>query len=126
MQRTLLKNRQEFWYSTHEGTVPIKSPQGFEKGEKAVRNNPIQAFANISAARGDSEAAIFGISLQYDKSMVFAKGEYPIEETTVLFVDRMPIFKSDGTTDTKHDYVVTRIAASLNYTFVAMSKVNVS
>jgi len=126
VKRTLRRNRQEFWYSLYEGFETIKNEHGHEIGQKVKYSNPVQAFANISAARGESEAAVFGISIQYDKSMVFAKDEYPIDETTVLFIDTKPELNPDESTDTKHDYVVTCIATSLKYTTVAMSRVDVS
>ena len=36
----------------------------------------------------------------------------------------MPTIKTDGTTDTPHDYVVTAIAKSLNGVSIAVKKVN--
>ena len=58
--------------------------------------------------------------------IVIADPKFPIDEYSILWVDSMPEVKEDGTTDTPHDYVVKKVARSLNSVSIAISKVNVS
>ena len=48
----------------------------------------------------------------------------PIDENSVLFVDKLPEYSEDGTP--LYDYVVKRVAKSLNAIAYAIQKVNVS
>ena len=48
----------------------------------------------------------------------------PIDENTVLFIDKEPGYTEDGTP--LYDYIVKRVARSLNSISYAVSKVSVS
>ena len=48
----------------------------------------------------------------------------PMDENSVLFVDKKPEFDSDG--NPIFDYIVKKVARSLNFASYAISKVNVS
>ena len=125
MNRLLKRNKQEFWYRNYIGIEPIYDEYQNETSEhKVIYGNPVQMFANISGEKGEAEIAIFGQDLQYDKSI--ALSSVPFSESCVLYIDRMPIVEDDGSTLTPYDYEVTRIAKTLNYVFVATSRVNVS
>jgi hypothetical protein len=125
VKRLLNRNKREYWFRNYVGLEPIRDEWGNESGEhRIIYSDPVQAFANISAAKGEAEAEVFGNNLQYDKSITLT--DVPFTENCVLFIDRMPVIEDDGTTKTVYDYVVTRIAQSLNYTIVAVSKVNLS
>ena len=88
--------------------------------------NPIEFFANISAAKGETHTRQFGENESYDKVIVLDSDAPSIDEYSILWVDVIPELKEDGTTDTPHDYVVKKVAKSLNVTSIAISKVNVS
>ena len=61
--------------------------------------------------------------VSYDKVIVTDDMDCPIAEDTVLFVDKNPEYK-DG--KPLYDYIVKRVAKSLNSISIAISKVNVS
>lgn len=84
-----------------------------------IYTKPVEMKANISPARGDSTTRQFGETLDYDKVIVFS-GKNPISETSILWIDT----PADG--ETPHDYIVMKVAKSLNSTSLAVKKVTVS
>jgi hypothetical protein len=129
------RNKVRFFYSLYEGREPIKDEYGNVTGEYDVkRGNPIEGYANISAAMGETQTRQFGESEAYDKIIVMGNDAPPINEYSVLWVDTKPQLNYDGslTTDeegnaiTPYDYVVKKVAWSLNGVSIAISKVNVS
>ena len=65
----------------------------------------------------------FGQFVSYDKVIVTDDMDCPIAEDTVLFVDKNPEYKDEKPL---YDYIVKRVAKSLNSISIAISKVNVS
>lgn len=145
--QALKRNKIPFYYCTFESAdVEIVDENGNRTGEKIVMYNaPVQMKANISPATGVSSTEQFGNLDNYDKVIVLC-GESPIDENSVLFIDKEPEFTSvvsynvvestavlgdDEITETayvvpKHDYIVRRVAKSLNGISIAVSKVKVS
>jgi len=129
----LKRNQSEFYYALYEGRFPVLNDSGRPTGEYEIRyGNPIQDYANISAARGEASTQQFGESLDYDKIITISDTD--IDEFSILWVDTMPALDENGAlalddngeTLTPHDYVVTKRAASLNNVAIAIRKVNVS
>lgn len=145
--RALRRNMRTFWYCTFESAnVEIIDENGNRTGEKVVLYNaPVEMKANISPATGVSNTEQFGNLENYDKVIVFC-GDCPVDENSVLFIDHEPEYTSvksfdiqestavlgdDEIVETtyvlpKHDYIVRRVAQSLNGTSIAVSKVKVS
>jgi hypothetical protein len=68
----------------------------------------------------------FGDSESYDKVIVLDDANTPIDEYSILWVDTLPLLNGDGSTDTPHNYVVKKVAKSLNSgVTIAISKVSV-
>ena len=126
--RALMRNKQRFYFAKYVERAPITDEYGNETGEYAVQySKPIEAYGNISAATGETQVQQFGETINYDKVIVMEKGNSQtdgLDEYAVLWVEQMPELKSDGTTHTPHNYVVTKIAHSLNVISIAISKVN--
>lgn len=124
--RTLRRNKVKCYYAEYLGEEKIKNASGLYTGEKRlVYSNPIQLMANVSPATGLSSTEQFGGNIDYDKSVVLEKCPKGFNEYSRLWVDTMPEIKADGTTDTPHDYVVKRIAKSLNSVSAAVARVNI-
>ena len=51
--------------------------------------------------------------------------KFPITVSSIFWIDTLPVFEEDGTTNTPHDYIVKHVAPSLNSVSIAVSKVNV-
>lgn len=122
--RTLERNKQIFYYALWRGKEEIIDDMGRHTGEKRTLYSewmPIKS--NISPAKGESEAELFGNDVQYDRVFVVDDINCPIDENTVLAIDIAP--NERETTDVKpiYDYVVTRKAKSLNFVSYAVAKV---
>lgn len=124
--RCMLRNKTKFYYASYIGEVEIVDEHGNVTGEYEVSfGNPIRATGNISAARGEMQSRQFGESESYDKVIVLDDRDAPIDEQSILWVDTLPLLNEDGSTDTPHDYIVTRVARSLNGVSIAIRKVRV-
>lgn len=124
--RCLERNKQSFWYANYEGEQRPTDGDGFETGERrVVYSSPVQFRANVSPATGNSSVEQFGNSLQYDKVIVTDDLNCPIDEHSVLCIDGAPVTDSNGKL-IEFDYIVKKIARSLNSVSIAVSKVEVS
>ena len=148
------RNKRRFWYALYVGTVEDYDDYGNQTGTHAQYSQPIEAWGNISPARGTAVEAQFGVDDRYDKVLLVDDEDTPIDETTVLWVDKSPYELPVGTqsnngliTDVfRHivvnlgpsqdvpyyspwDYVVRRVGRGLpgfGAAVIAISKVDVS
>lgn len=119
------RNKQEFHYCLYFNSDPITDAEGNETGEHKVGYEAAVAMkANISAATGYAQVEQFGNFITYDKVIVTDDLSCPIDEHTVLFVDKKPEYDKEG--NPLFDYTVRRVAKSLNSVAIAISKVTVS
>nr|DAG07854.1 MAG TPA: hypothetical protein [Caudoviricetes sp.] len=81
---------------------------------------------NVSAARGSLDDEHFGINADYDRTITSCDRNLGIDEASVLWIEKAPEIAPDGSTDTPWDYVVAKIARSINSTTIAIKKVSVS
>lgn len=117
-------NKKPFWYCLYNGSEMIEEG-GYKTGERRLLyGEPKQMSANISAAKGTSEAEVFGTELNYDRVIVTCDMDCPIDEQTVLFVEKEPAYDAAG--NPLFDYVVKRVAKSLNVVNIAISRVEVT
>ena len=125
--RCMERNKQVFYFSSFTDKVEIVDEYGNRTGEyKVLYDNPTKLSGNISAAMGEMQNRQFGESELYDKVIVLGNPNVSIDEYSILWVDTLPKLKEDGSTDTPHDYIVKKIARSLNSVSIAISKVTVS
>lgn len=133
--RCMSRNKVRFYYAPYEGKEPITDEYGNVTGEYDVKHgNPKEHFANISAAKGETTTRQFGENESYDKVIVMDNDAPAIDEYSILWVDTVPQLEADGSLSkdedgkvlTPHDYVVKKIARSMNSVSIAISKVNVS
>lgn len=121
------RNKQVFYFSSFTDKVGLVDEYGNRTGEyKVLYDNPTKLSGNISAAMGEMQNRQFGESELYDKVIVLGNPNVSIDEYSILWVDTLPTLKEDGSTDTPHDYIVKKIARSLNSVSIAISKVTVS
>jgi hypothetical protein len=113
----------------NQGRQPIRDGDGELTGEwGVVYSEPIPMHGNVSPAKGEALLQQFGNDIQYEKIIAFA-GKCPFKETDVLYIDNLidGVIPRDNNGElVPHDFIVVRIAQSLNYTAVAINKVNVS
>lgn len=122
--RNLERNKRPFVYCTYLGKTPMVDEYGNESGEfKILFSEPVEVSGNISPATGYSQTEQFGSLENYDKVIVMDNPNTPIDDNTVLFIDKDYEEDADGTPI--YDYTVRRVARSLNSVSIAVSKVTV-
>lgn len=115
------KYKKTIYYCLYKGKEK-KIVDGRMTGYQPVYWDPEPLRIHVGWARGSADSDMFGTNLDYDKPMVTDKLDCPIDENTVLFVDKEPEF--DGETPL-YDYIVKRVAKSKNYITYAIKKVSV-
>lgn len=122
--RCLKRNERPFWYCLYNGETEVVDEYGNATGEpRPIYGEPVEMVANISSATGQSNTEMFGNLDSYDKVIVLCDMNCPIDEHTVLFIDKEPEFGFDGIP--LYDYIVKRVAKSLNSVSIAIRKVDV-
>ena len=136
--RSLKKNQQNLWYSTYadqiteyyrdsNGNIIYDEIDGEQipriKWEKAGYNNPVSFYANISAGKGTAQEEVFGVSLDYTKTISTSDMDLPISETSLIWFETEPTYNADGeVNEASADYSVVGIAKSLNNVVYALKK----
>ena len=124
--RCMVRNKRTFYYASYIGETEITDEYGNASGEYDLAyENPVRLLGNVSAAQGEIQSRQFGESESYDKVIVLDDKDTPINEYSILWVDTLPHLNEDGSTDTPHDYIVRKVARSLNGVSIAISKVDV-
>jgi hypothetical protein len=122
----MARNKSKFYYASYIGETEITDEYGNSTGEYNLSyEKPVEMFGNVSAAQGEIQSRQFGESESYDKVIVLDDKDTPIDEYSRLWVDTLPLLNEDGSTETPHDYVVKKVARSLNGVSIAISKVDV-
>ena len=108
--RSLNRNKTDFWYANYHGKEEI-----LKNGKRT----------GLSAARGSLDNELFGIQTDYDRTITSCNRDFDISESSVLWIEKTPEVAYDGSTDTPWDYVVVKVARSINSVTVAIRKVSV-
>ena len=122
--RALRRNKRLFYYSQYQQATMIYK-DGMATGEYEVgRYTPVECYGNISAGSGDSQANLYGVqSSDFDKVIVLDDLSLPIDSNTVLWIDNADDVKEGNVVP--YDYIVKKVAKSLNSVTIAVKKVNV-
>lgn len=120
----LAENQREFYYQMFEGEQEGYDDDGYSTGEsQSSYSNPIKASAMISENTSEVTDTPFGRDLVYDK-MISTVQDLPMDEYSKLFVDVVPVLKEDGSTDTKPDYIVKKVAKGIYQKIWAIQKID--
>ena len=139
------RNDQKFWYCLLDPTIEhaLIDEYGNETGEIIPHyESAVSMYANISPARGQSQTEQFGNLDNYDKVITTTDMSCPIDEHSVLFVEKDPEYTTVTTHEIvagtpsdqivavtyqqpKNDYIVKRVARSINSISIAIRKVDV-
>lgn len=123
--KLMKRNLTSVHYCLHKERIALKDKDGYETGEYGVGyDNPVKMQCSVSPATGYAQAQTFGNFESYDKVLITDDMSCPIDENTVLFIDKKPEFDSEGVP--LFDYTVRRVAKSLNCIAYAVRKVTVS
>lgn len=122
--RNLERNKREFTYCLYTGKTALTDTDGYETGEyKITYSEPITARGHISMATGQSNTEQFGNLDNYDKVLAIEDVNTPIDTDTVFFIDKP--YEADEDGNPIYDYIVRRVAVSLNQVSIALMKVEV-
>lgn len=130
--RSQHRNKQILWYSNYIGKRPVikvdDNGKEVETGDYSLEfSEPIRFKCVISAEKGETTTRQFGDSETYDKVLSFT-GKSPMRETSRIWIDNLENGKipTNLGENIAHDYLVSRVAESLNSTQVLLTKVAVS
>lgn len=105
----------------------LQSDAGFYTGEKNTRySRPVEMMGNISAVTGESVVAEFGTYDDYSKVILITDMTCPVDENSVLWIDRVPTYDGQGHITNTPDYAVRHVAKTLNVIAYAIAKVDTS
>lgn len=124
MAKIAKRYKTKFWYLLYDKTDPVLDEYGNEVGTKVTYRAAEEMEANISPAAGSAQVEQFGNLAGYDRVILTDELGCPIDENTVLFIDKEPEYGEDGAP--LYDYRVKRVAKSKNLISIAASKVSVS
>lgn len=112
----LNRNKATISYRNYNGEVTMATDSdGYFTSEYTEGYTPFKTLrAYITANRGNAEEEMFGTSLDYD-NVIYADLSCDIDEYSLLWVN--------ASTDTQNDYIVRRVATSLNHKAIAIKKV---
>lgn len=113
------RNEKTFYYALFSGNTAVMK-DGLYTGEYEVSyGTPVECRGNISASRGMSDHEVFGTGLDYDRVIVTHDMSCPIDENSILWIDCTPA------NNTPYDFIVRRVAKSLNHISIAVRRVMV-
>lgn len=119
--KCLERNKVPLHYCLFKSVDALYDDDGNIEGNVTTYHAPVRIKANVSAAQGEAQMEQFGNSVEYDKVILTDILDLPVDENTVFFIDTPPKFDDDG--NPEFDYVVRKIAKSLNTLAIAISKV---
>lgn len=139
--RTLERNKQMIYYALYENSEPLLDEYGNETGQYVdTYSDPTPFRINVSAARGESSIKQFGEIENYDKTLITDDLNCPIRETSLIWIGEINTLWSklesqrweslEGKSwkeisTLPHNYIVTKVAKSLNSIQFAVRRVNV-
>lgn len=124
--RTMTRNRRTFYEASLTAVTMAQDSDGNYTEDTYAYSNPTERTGVITAANGEAQTQLFGANERYDKVITLNLGENYLAIGSVLWVDTMPEIDEQGKTATPYDYVVVKVAESLNFVNVAIRKVNVA
>lgn len=117
--RTLEINKQPMWYALCTGKTEVIDEYGNHTGVfEMTYSAPVYYPVNMSESRNIVNFEAFGITADYDRTFVTSDLSCPIKEDSIIW------FGANPTTD-PYNYVVHRIANSLNSITIAIRAVDV-
>lgn len=123
--RLLARNCRTIYYCLYAGkTMPTDTNGNYTSEYTISYSSAVPMEANVSPATGRAAVEMFGNLEGYDKVILTDDVDCPIDENTVLFVDKAPEYDSVSGAPI-YDYIVRRVAKSLNSVSIAVRKVAV-
>lgn len=114
-------NQQQIYYAMYSSSVDATTSGGLKTGGKEkTYHSAVSMWANVSPQRGSADFEPFGTALDYDRTMVTTDMDCPIDEQSILWVDRT------AQASVPHNYIVRKVAKSINSITYAIKEVTKS
>ena len=118
--RNLEINKQPLWYALYKSKEEILDEYGNHTGTYRITyDTPVYYPCNVTESRGIVGHEPYGLTADYDRTIVTSDMDCPIKEDSVIW------FGADPETD-PYNYTVHRVANSLNGIAIAIRGVSVS
>lgn len=118
--RDLRRNQIKVYYSNYEKSTELIDEYGNSTGQYEITySKPEMIIISVSASKGSVDNQPFGNLLDYDRVLITSNMNCNIDENTVLWIDNLD-------TEKPHDYIVKKVARSINQIQIAVKKVTVS
>ena len=124
--RTMTRNRRVFYSASFVSAAMGVDKNGDYTEMQNTYTDPVERMGVFTPANGTANDQVFGMNEIYDKVITLNIEEDYLAVGSVLWVDTMPDIDKQGKTTTPYDYVVVKVAPSLNFIHVAIRKVSVS
>ena len=119
MARSGERNKIVIYYALYLGKVETVDDDGYKTGMFApVYSTPVKKRMCVSPARGSNDVELFGANTNYTNVIATTDMHCPIDENSVLWIWRG--------VDQPHNYIVTRVARSINSILYAVREVDVN
>lgn len=106
------------------GDFTLEYAQGYENPRK-LRINVSEAKSRMDRLASSTYIDPYGLELGYNKVLATSDMNNGIQDGAIFWIDRLPVLKQDGSTDTPFDYECVQIKKSLNNILIAVKKVDV-
>lgn len=117
--RDLRRNQQKIYYKQFVRSEQLKDEYGNYSGaEKNIYSDLRSINISLSANKGITSEQMFGNLADYDRTMSVTSLDCEINENSILWIDTDPITKP-------HNFIVKKVAKSLNETVYAIKQVTV-
>ena len=124
--RTMTRNRRVFYSAAHASTVLGTDKDGNYTEPMTTYDEVTKRMGVFTPANGRADVELFGTTELYDKVITLNLTDDYLAVGSVLWVDTLPEFDAKGNVTNAYDYVVVRVAKSLNFINVAIRKVDVA
>lgn len=117
--RSLNRNKQYFYHAHKLNPTHIKDEQGNYTPELAPSySEPILKHMNVSTPTGEEIVQAFGNMTDYSRVICTTEIDWVVKEGDILWLDHK--------VTESNDYIVKKVAKSLNSFLVAIKEVNIS
>lgn len=106
------------------GDLTLEYAQGYENPRK-LRINVSEAKSRMDRLASTTYIDPYGLELGYNKVLATSDMNNGIQDGAIFWIDRLPVLKNDGSTETPWDYECVQIKKSLNNILIAVKKVDV-
>ena len=98
--RNLKKDERDMWYALYEGMKPVLDENGDETGDPDPKySSPVEFRASLSAGNGSAQREVFGVDIDFTRSISTTDMDLPITETSLVWYETKPGLLEDGAAD---------------------------